>query len=598
MRKNGDGWFRVDMHGFDTGVDANGTPSPATLSVRSTRPGFQPEPDPAPAPGHAAPDTAWGLVPPTPDEVNLTVAPWFDAAHYHAANADVQGSGMDPLQHFVLHGAAELRNPNRWFDMHFYVMSNADVQSMAFNGFWHYLVQGRAQGRAPRRSRGAERQAMLQARPPLERDPPRPPQPMACLAYASLRHALQSRLPGAAGVSVSVSHDRYTRNIGGVQILVSDEQLAFNARGEAYLHIAPAVPRLTLAPEGASPFYVHATLDGAYVGVTTYADLAHALAELRPHLPIPRRLILHCLLGHQVMPLVALHAALAPPDAVFWVNDYESICIGYNLLRNDAVFCGAPPPGSGGCRVCVYGEEREEHLRQVRLLFEAVPLRVVAPSAAALAVWQRGASLPHVSAQVHEYAEIEYAGAEQAVIEHGAEPAADPTDDDPAIRVAFIGYPAAHKGWPAFAEVVARIGGTPEYRLFHFAAYPPAQPLPGVELVPARVLPGARGAMTAALQAHRIDLALVLSPWPETFCLVAYEAMAAGADVVALADGGNVADAVLQTGRGVVMDDVEAVIRFFLSGAAVCYARLCAEGPRHTGRLVSRGMTATLPGAA
>jgi len=584
------------MHGFDDGVDADGTPlagPAATPSVRSTRPGFQADLDPAGMPGHPAPDTAWDLVPPTPDEVNLAVAPWFDAAHYTASNADVQGSGMDPLQHFVLHGAAELRDPNRWFDMHFYVMSNADVQSMAFNGFWHYLVQGRAQGRAPRRSRGAERQAVLQACPPLDRDPPRPPQPMACLAYGSLHHALHARLPGAAGVSVSVSHDRYTRNIGGVQILVSDEQLAFNARGEAYLHIAPAVPRQTLAPEGASPFYVHATLDGAYVGVTTYADLAHALAELRPALPAARRMVLHCLLGHQVMPLIALHAALAPSDAVFWVNDYESICVGYNLLRNDAVFCGAPPPGSGACRICVYGREREEHLRQLRLLFGAVPLRVVAPSAAALAVWRRGAELPHVSAQVHEYAEIEYADAEP-----GAEPAAAPAGEDAAIRVAFIGYPSPHKGWPAFAEVVARIGGMPEYRLFHFAAYPPGQPLPGVELVPARVLPGARGAMTEALQAHRIDLALVLSPWPETFCLVAYEAMAAGADVVALADGGNVADAVLRTGRGVVMDDVEAVIRFFLSGAAVRYARLCAEGPRRTGRLVSRGMTATLPGAA
>lgn len=203
-RGNSGGTERVDMHGMEDGLDTGGPPlaDTAAATVRSTRPGFQPDLDPAPVPGDAAPDTAWNLVPPTLDEINLTVAPWFDAAHYQAANADVGGSGMDPLQHFILHGAAELRDPNRWFDMHYYVMANADVQSMGFNGFWHYLVQGRAQGRAPRRSRGAERQAVLQARAPLERDPPRPPQPMACLAPTSLHHALKARLTEASGISV------------------------------------------------------------------------------------------------------------------------------------------------------------------------------------------------------------------------------------------------------------------------------------------------------------------------------------------------------------------------------------------------------------
>lgn len=575
------------MHGpgaTQAGQGQNGSP------VRSTRPGFQPGPPPPSAPAGGSPATAWTLSPPRLDEVAAVVAPEFDAEHYHASHQDVRESGMDPLQHFLLHGATELRNPNRHFDSRFYAEANPDVHDTGVNGFWHFLVQGRAQGRAPRRSREAERQAFLRARPPAERSSGQPPAVVACMTPAALRGALQARLPGAPGMTLAVSHDRYTHHVGGVQILVADEQAAFNARGEAYLHIAPVAPRLALAPEGSKPFYIHATLDGAYVGVTTYADLGRILAKLRPALPAARRLVLHCLLGHQVHALVALHEALAPRDAVFWVNDYESICVGFNLLRNDVAYCGAPPPDSGACRVCVYGAERGEHLARIQALFAAVPLHVVAPSAAALAVWQRGARLPHLSAQVHQYAAVEVGAVRTAM------PDAPPrgTPENP-VRVAFVGYPAAHKGWDAFAELASRIGGMAAYELFHFTAAPPDPPLPGVETVPTSVTPSLRGAMTDALVAHGIDLVLVLSPWPETFCLVAYEAVAAGADIVTLPGSGNVADMVLETGRGVVVQDLPALTWFFQDGDAVRYVRLCGASGSEMGQLASRGMTATLP---
>ena len=533
---------------------------------------------------------AWTLPPPRLDEVAAVVAPEFDAGYYHASHQDVRESGMDPLQHFLLHGAAELRNPNRHFDSRFYAEANPDVTDAGVNGFWHYLVQGRAQGRAPHRSREAERQAFLRARPPSERAPGQLPAVVACMTPAALHDVLAARLPGAPGMTLAVSHDRYTRHVGGVQILVADEQAAFNARGEAYLHIAPVAPRLTLAPEANGPFYIHATLDGAYVGITTYADLRRILAELLPSLPEARRLVLHCVLGHQVHALAALHEALAPRDAVFWVNDYESICVGFNLLRNDVAYCGAPPPGSGACRVCVYGDERGEHLARIQALFAAVPLHVVAPSAAALAVWQRGAHLPHLSAQVHEYAAVRVGAVRSAM------PDAPPrgTPENP-VRIAFVGYPAAHKGWDAFAELAERIGGMAAYKLFHVTAAPPGPPLPGVETVHASVTPAARSAMTDTLVAHGIDLVLVLSPWPETFCLVAYEAMAAGADIVTLPGSGNVADMVLASGRGLVVQDLPALVWFFRNGDAIRYVRLCGDTGSEMGQLVSLGMTATLP---
>ncbi len=557
-------------------MDAGCHHAPDPSPLRSTRKGYDS------APAVPVPSSPAG-VPPSYADLTRILAESFDPVFYLARNPDVAAAGMDPLQHYITTGWQEGRDPNRWFDTAYYRANTPGVNAAGLNPLWHFLAQGRAQGRPPLRRHAAERAALQQAAPPPGPGQPLPEQPH--LTVDGLRQALAPRLASAVGVTLSVSHDRYTHSIGGVQILVSDEQLAFNARGEAYLHLAPATPRLCLAPEDEAPFLIHVTLDGIHLGVTTYDDLAAVLAGLRPQRPAPRRLILHCLLGHQAAAMPMLRDALQPHHAVFWLNDYEAVCSGYNLLRNDVAFCGAPPPDSAACRVCIHGSARAGHLRQVAALFSAIPMHVVAPSRAALAVWHAGAALPHLSVQVHEYAEVVPA----------PPPADPPAPEAGPVRVAFVGYPLSQKGWSAFETLAHRLHGSDAYRLFHFAAAPPDPPLPGVESVPARVSPGARNAMTSLLHAHAIQLVLILSPWPETFCLAAYEALAAGADLVALAASGNPADLVLRTGRGVVARDADAMLDFFLNGDAARYAQLAPAARNPRGQLVSRGMTATLP---
>lgn len=168
------------------------------------------------------------------------------------------------------------------------------------------------------------------------------------------------------------------------------------------------------------------------------------------------------------------------------------------------------------------------------------------------------------------------------------------TPDNP-VRIAFAGYATPHKGWPAFVQLAAAIAGMEDYQAFHLTALASDPPLAGVTSIMTKVTADARGAMTDALIAHSIDLVLVLSTWPETFCLVAYEAIAAGADVIALPGSGNVANMVLASGRGLVMPDTGAIIDFFTTGAAVGYVRMCGEQGSEMGRVESRGMTATLP---
>ena len=50
----------------------------------------------------------------------------FDADFYLDRYPDVRAAGMNPLLHYILHGAAEERKPNAWFQPEYYATVCAD----------------------------------------------------------------------------------------------------------------------------------------------------------------------------------------------------------------------------------------------------------------------------------------------------------------------------------------------------------------------------------------------------------------------------------------------------------------------------------------
>ncbi len=405
--------------------------------------------------------------------------------------------------------------------------------------------------------------------------PTRPAEPASLDAAALHRHLSQACV-GAAGLVLSASHDRYDAMLGGTQLVVADEQRKFNHARLIYLHLSPTVPRMVLAPPDA-PASVQLVLDGRMLGTAEYDAVAAALGALELPARAARILAVHCLLGHDERGLAAAAAALGTSVNLFWVHDFSSLCEGLHLLRNDVAGCGAPPPESMACRVCVHGDSRAGHRARLLWLFGTLGFHVVAPSRSALELWQRGAGLPHLSARIHPHCRLTLP--------------ARPAASGAALRVAFIGLPAYHKGWPLFERLVEANGS--DVRFFHFADREHLTAHVGVEPVAVRVTPRDRMAMSRALLAHGIDIAVVLSPWPETFCFVAHEALAAGVAIVALAGSGNVAELVRGTGRGVVLPDAASVLALFRDGAA--RALVAPDGPaRALGALEHCGTSATL----
>jgi hypothetical protein len=224
----------------------------------------------------------------------------------------------------------------------------------------------------------------------------------------------------------------------------------------------------------------------------------------------------------------------------------------------------------------------------MRSLFDALPFHVLAPSEIALSVWQRASESPHVSARVHAHCQFESLPPEAPEERPACGTAADP------VRVAFAGFPMTGKGWPLFQELLQRVGALPAYRFYHVSNPETVRPMRNLRALPVQVTARHRLAMVDALTAERIDVVLLLSPWPETFSFVTYEALASGADVVALAASGNAAALVRHHARGVVLRDDTALFDFFADGSAVCYCRRRAVAGRQRGRLALDGSAATL----
>jgi hypothetical protein len=502
----------------------------------------------------------------------------FDVAFYLACNPDVQAAGLDPLDHFLLRGWREGRQPNRGFDVAYYLASNPDVAAHGINPLLHYVWAGRREGRRPLRPLDAIRRHLEASAPPRERAPhwagaaDRSP----ALAPAVLAAALADA-GRAAGTVVSVSHDNYAANYGGVQSLISDEQRGFQRAGWRYLHLSPAAPLPMLAEPGPpGEFRVKLVIDGALLGVVRLADLVAGVGGLRGQ-GCRVEVIFHHLMGHapELLSGLALAAGARP---FLWVHDYFTLCPSYALMRNDVTFCGAPPARSAACTICTFGESRLDHVARVRAFFEATHPMVLAPSESALDLWRRRGGLTHFSCEVRPPARLVMAAA-------GDEHAAPATPHDAPLRVAHLGARTAHKGWLVFEELALRSEGDSRYTFYHLGLGD-GMPMPGcVRPVPVRVTPDHPDAMIEAIAEHRIDVVVSWSTWPETFCFAAHEALAGGAFVIAREGAGNVWPAVriAAPGQGCAVADERDLTRLFASGEIV---RRAALAPRRRGALL------------
>ena len=85
----------------------------------------------------------------SPEYQEIFRSSYFDTNYYLSTYPDVKSSKMDPIMHYLNHGADEGRNPSRYFETSYYLAQNPDVAITGINPLLHYLRHGKFEGRKP-----------------------------------------------------------------------------------------------------------------------------------------------------------------------------------------------------------------------------------------------------------------------------------------------------------------------------------------------------------------------------------------------------------------------------------------------------------------
>jgi hypothetical protein len=218
----------------------------------------------------------------------------FDVRFYLRGNPDVARAGVDPIEHFLVSGWREGRDPSRGFSVGEYLDANPDVAAAGMNPFVHYLRTGRTEGRAPRRDLGF-RYEILAGLKSLDARVAE-----AAAANAGMRASPAADLAAALGASrggalhLTFSHDDYTAHLGGVQLCLRREAVAAARSGRDHLHLFPAEPWPVLRAK--EPSLLGVVWNGKAVGAWPAAALAQALKGRARG----GSFAIHSLLGHSV----------------------------------------------------------------------------------------------------------------------------------------------------------------------------------------------------------------------------------------------------------------------------------------------------------
>ncbi|NLS08112.1 methyltransferase [Rhizobium sp. P32RR-XVIII] len=358
--------------------------------------------------------------------------------------------------------------------------------------------------------------------------------------------------PGPRGTILSFSHDHYLTIAGGTQLCIGLEEEAARDAGFRYLHAHPlrAIPTLA-SSETASLPSLRLSLNGRALGITSHQTLVEVVERMR-NKGSDIHVIIHHLMGHDSDSIAQVVTASGRKRCTLWLHDFFTLCPSPHLLRNNVSFCGAPRVSSASCSICAYSALRRVHSERMKSLFKQCDVDLIAPSNFVADLFRAQSDLPFASLRVQPHLEITWTTNDT------------PKDvNDRPVRVAFVGIPANHKGWPNFRELALHFRNDPHYEFLYFGS---SAVTDGIKSVQVTTSGKNRMAMTNALREADVDIVLHTSPTPETFSFTAHEAIAAGAFVVTNSATGNTARMVDRTGHGLVLKNEGDIFAMFKSG--------------------------------
>ena len=478
------------------------------------------------------------------------IADAFDEEYYLTTYPDVADSDISAIDHYYYTGWREERNPNFDFDTAFYLLSNPDIAQAGINPFFHYISMGRIEGRMCKHPAGYRKTILNKLVSPLDMIKNVCDNVPKLTSIDKLKEVLKGL--DKDKVVLSLSHDKYNENIGGIQLCISNEQKALDKEGYDYININPSRPLLVLAND--MSWYGDIIINNELIGTFSSEDI---LTMFENGLTLKELfMIVHSLHGHSPKFLKDLHSTVNFSKNFYWIHDYFSICEGYNLLRNNLAYCGAPSIESQACQICVYGSEnRKNHLEKIKNIFNSISFSIISPSQTALDIWLDASNLSYEKAYVQPHTNIERYREENL----------NELKENMPLKIAFLGHPATHKGWFVFLKLVEHFKNDKRYEFYHLGSTR-AFDDNVIKFFKVKNSSNNMQDMKNIIQEQNIHIAFLWSICPETYNLITFEALSAGASVLTYKDSGNIASEVNKNKHGLVLDSEEQLFDMFSSG--------------------------------
>lgn len=339
----------------------------------------------------------------------------------------------------------------------------------------------------------------------------------------------------------AMKHDQYViclasvdprRSMGGLGRYFRDALAMLKERGVSMLCCFPFPTKRSKRLNRHLSNFWGTVVDEHLVGFYGVRDIWGMLAELGRSGRRPVEIQIHQLQSF-ALDYVADFLAAVPVPVKLFLHDYYTICPGAHLLKNGKTYCGSEKPSAEKCSGCT--KWTPPHHAKIHSLLESVRerLTVVAPSAAARDVWlqtfvdfrEQTIVIPHLRAE----GEVPNAYQQKA-------------EDEP-IRMAYVGAPAAYKGWNLFRQLATSLGGSDKnFEFYHFGVNNPDGSI--IRNVPVSFVEDGLEAMTSSIRRTNIDVVLLWALSPETYSYTLYESMQANVMVLTNPDSGNIADVV------------------------------------------------------
>ena len=282
----------------------------------------------------------------------------FDRDFYLTTYPDVAEDGVEPLDHFMTHGWREGRDPNADFSVEGYLATFPQVAASGENPLVHSLVNGRPRTVPPESPLGY-RFDIIEHQEPIE-------QRLGFLAReqvnpgsgADLAEALKSSQDGLRGLHLTLSHDDFSTNLGGLQLAIRREAAQVAAAGRDHLHLHCARP-WPLVREASEREPLGLVWNGKPIGAFWPETIIDTLGQVASAGSSGRSFAIHSLLGHAPDEVADILAAVGLRQGTFWLHDFASLCAGYHLLRNGVEDCSALSrhqvgPSVSPMRVCLW----------------------------------------------------------------------------------------------------------------------------------------------------------------------------------------------------------------------------------------------------